>query len=298
MPSFAAFGLPLILGVAVILAATDVQLSGAELLRLALILACFAVYLTAMTAIGLFASCLVHRPATSFVLLLIFWSVTVTVLPKLSLVVAESVRPSPSFFQLQAEKAAISSDMLKRRNEGLGKWAQAYQEKHGERPAASQAGREASTLEYARTRKEGHAFTRPAWARLEERYRNRFNARADLAVALARFSPAFALKNATLLIAGTGMAPPQRFMAAHALHRIRFADWYGDTKTRDWLRRANPGKYGEYTWDVSDLPRLVPPEEWRTADLETALADLAVLAAWAMFFFAGAYVAMLRYDLR
>ena len=69
------------------------------------------------------------------------------------------------------------------------------------------------------------------------------------------------------------------------------------SKHRD-LQWANPEKYGEYKWDISDLPRFIYHTTWPDEDLKTALTDIAVLALWALILFLAAYVALLRYDLR
>ena len=64
------------------------------------------------------------------------------------------------------------------------------------------------------------------------------------------------------------------------------------------LRQANPAKYGPYKCDVSDLPPFRHVEAGAGEDLRTSLVDVGMLAVWGLVFFAGAYVAMLRYDFR
>ena len=96
VPALTAFGLPLLLGIAVILALPDVKITGLEWMRLILIFGSFGLYLSAFACAGLFASCLTHRSATSFVFLLTFWVATVVVIPRLGLITADAFRPAPT----------------------------------------------------------------------------------------------------------------------------------------------------------------------------------------------------------
>jgi hypothetical protein len=69
-------------------------------------------------------------------------------------------------------------------------------------------------------------------------------------------------------------------------------------KNRDTRRRANPQKYGEYEWDISDMPRFVYHDAPSSEEVQTAMVDVGLLAIWGLVLFLGACVAMLRYDLR
>ncbi len=128
IPTLSAFGLPLLLGVGVVLLAPGVQFTNLELARLGLILVTFGLYLTALVCVGLLASCLTQRTATSFVLLLAFWVVTVGVLPRLSLIVAEGIRPSPSVHEIQTEKLALRQADIKNWRELKDQWRDEHSE--------------------------------------------------------------------------------------------------------------------------------------------------------------------------
>ena len=64
------------------------------------------------------------------------------------------------------------------------------------------------------------------------------------------------------------------------------------------MQEAFPQKYGTYRWDVADIPRFAHQERFPESDLQKALVDMALLAGWALLFFAAANVAISRYDLR
>lgn len=297
IPTLIAFGLPLILGLAVMFAMPDVQFTHPELMRLGWVLAAFGLYLTAFICAGLFASSLTHRAATSFVVLLAFWVGTVVVLPRLSLIVAEGVRPAPSVREYQVEKARIQKERLEKHRELRRLWQEERSEP-GQEFWRTPEGREAYGLYFNEARGLADDFVTSQRTRLEEAFHNRYNARLALAVTLARFSPAFAVKNAAVRLAGTGLNRQQRFETAYDRHVERGNVWYREASTLDRLRGAHPEKYGERKWDVSDMPRFTYRETWPGEEVETALIDIGILAVWGLVFFAGAYVGILRYDVR
>jgi hypothetical protein len=90
----------------------------------------------------------------------------------------------------------------------------------------------------------------------------------------------------------------RRFLAVFERHWEGHQDWYARTKDRDMLSASYPAKYGKYQWDVSDLPRFTYRETWPAEDVQRAFVDIGALAVWGLIFFLGAYVAVLRYDLR
>ena len=299
LPLLAAFGLPLLLGVGIVLLMPQVHLAGVEMLRLGLILVACLLYLVVFACAGLLTSCLTQRAATSFVLLLAFWVVAVAVLPRLSLITADGIRPAPSVHGLQAQKAAVGAEAANWRQEQLRKWREARAKESGPEGSQGAGAREALQLYFSELRQQIRDRVDAKLARLDEAFRNRYRARLDLAILLGRLSPAFALNNATVCLAETGMDRHRRFAdATDFYYREAYRTWMARTKNRDRMRGANPKKYGEYKWDVSDMPGFTYQWVWPETSAQTALVDMGVMLVWAVMLFAGAYVAILRYDLR
>ncbi len=293
IPTLSAFGLPLILGIAAVIAMPDVQFTPPELMRLGFILIAFGFYLTAFLCVGILSSSVTHRAATSFVILLAFWVGSVVVLPRLSLIAAEGIRPAPSVHEYQAEKARISRERLEKHRELRREWGEAH-------PNAWETpeGREAYRFYFREARDVSHQFVAEQMTRLEETFRNRYNARLTLAVALARVSPAFALKNVTVRLAGTGLNRHRRFESALERHLKGDGEWYRQASLEYYLQYAHPEKYGEPTWDVSDRPRFTYRKVWPQGEVQESMVDVGILIVWGLVCFVGAYVAMLRYDVR
>lgn len=295
--TLSAFGVPLLLGVGVIFLLPDVQFQAPELMRMGLILTAFGLYLAAFTCAGVLGSSLTHRAATSFVILLFFWVGAVAVLPRIILIAADVFRPAPSTQRLQADLMALGQANNQKRYALENEWKQAYYTRTGKQWWETPDGREGYTLIRIKVRSEAQVRNRPEAERLEEAFRNRYNARLGLAVTLARFSPAFALNNAAVRLAGTGVDRHQRFLRVYNTARDRLTDWYWEEWVQASFYGADPQKY-KYVRDLSDVPRLVYQETWPDEDIQTALVDVAIVALWGLICFAGAYVALLRYDLR
>ncbi|OGG54968.1 MAG: hypothetical protein A3F84_27485 [Candidatus Handelsmanbacteria bacterium RIFCSPLOWO2_12_FULL_64_10] len=294
IPMHVAFGLPVLLGVGVLLLMPDVNLTNPELLRLGLILVTFGLYLTAFACAGLLASCLTHRAATSFVILLAFWTGSVIVLPRLSLIVADSLRPAISRHQYTMEIASIRRELGAENRSLRWKWRNEHPESAQGNPEAQ----EAYGVFYRKMSKELEERYKPRFDRLEQAFTNRYQNRLNLAVFLARLSPAFALKNATVRLSGAGVDRQQRFEGAYIRFNGVYLDWIWGALEDFYRRRFNEAKYGKYKWDVSGMPRFVYQETWTEEDVQIALVDVGILAVWGLALFAGAYVTMLRYDLR
>lgn len=298
IPTLASIFLPLLLGLAAVLMSPHAKFTELELIHLVLILLTIGTYLCVFTSAGIFASCLAGRSATAFVVLLSFWVATVIVLPRLSLIVADSVSPAPSFYNLITEKAVVAMADLEARYERHRNWQQDYQRVNGIEWHQTPEGREAYQLFFAQTRREARTHTFRQWERLDEAFQNRYNARLDLAMYLARLSPTFAFNNAVVRLAGVGWEPQHRFKVAGERFWKKYRAWFARTKTRDRLRLAHPAKYGEYVWDVSDMPRFIFHERSHSEDLRFALVDVGILALWGIMFFAGAFFTIQGYDVR
>ena len=297
VPTLAAYGIPLLLGLAVVLMLPDVALTGTELLRLFCMFAAFAVYLAAFICVGLFASSVTHRTATSFVLLLSFWAIGVIIVPRVSLIAAEGIRPAPSVQEYQAEKTLVAKLRLEKHRELRGKWEEG-RTRPGEEYWRTPEGREAFYVYYDSARVIADRHVEPRQKRLDEAFHNRYEARASLAVSLARFSPAFALRNAVLLLTGTGLGRQQRFDADYDRYFERRRAWYRQASILFFLRRMHPAKYGEPRWDIADMVRFTYRERWPPGDFIVILYDLGAIVLWGLAGFAGAYIAVRRYDPR
>jgi ABC-type transport system involved in multi-copper enzyme maturation permease subunit len=275
IPVLIAFGLPLMLGLAVLLILPGVQLTDMEIVRLAFICLAFVVYLGAFTCLGLFGSTVTYRASTSFVILLGFWVIAVVMVPRLSLIAADGLRPAISTYELEANKASVAKANMEKARSAIMNWEQAYGDSTGRPWYVSSEGHEAR-----------ERFQRWAWdelsgktsavqhAHLEREFLNRYDTRLELAVAMATLSPAFAFSDATGRLAGSGLERQRRFRAAFDAFREEYVEWYGRMSSKVTLQRTNPEKHGEFRWDISDMPRLLYRETWPDEEIQAAMVHM------------------------
>jgi ABC-type transport system involved in multi-copper enzyme maturation permease subunit len=293
-----AFGLPLLLGIATVLALPDIHLQRAELIRLGIIVAVTGVYLATLICAGLLASALTHRTATSFVLLLTFWVATVVVLPRLSLIVADAARSAPSVAEFEGRKRSAYWEEDRARSARCREWARDYEESTGQPYWASPEGWEAWYSELQETKRHQWKTMVTQRSRLQEAFRNRYDAWLGLAITMARFSPTFSLSNASIRLAGTGMDRHKRFLRFCEEFLDRQHMWTHETFLRGGRQRDHPGKYGSYRWDISDMPRLDYRDTWPREDIKAAAVDIAILVLWGIALLVGGFASMLRFDVR
>ena len=293
IPLMAAFGIPLLLGLSMLLLLPGFELAGPQWGRLALILVVFGGYLAVFLFAGILASSLTHSPGTSFVLLLVYWVVSVTLFPRLGLVLADTLRPAMSIHELQAQKEALRSEVLKQRRLKLDQWEREHLGWDTD-PEIRKA-RDAASNRFLR---EGWTEFGPSWRRLSETFNNRYQTRMQLLLVLGELSPTLALKRATFGLAGTGPEREQRFLRAFWQHMGLRSRWYRQAAARISQGQADPDRRGANRWHADDMPRFVYQEEWPSEQLLAVILDAGRLCLWSLLFFAGAYFSMVRYDIR
>ena len=219
--------------------------------------------------------------------------------PRLSLIAADGLRPAISTYELEANKASVTKANMEKARSAIMNWEHAYADSTGRPWYVSSEGQEAR-----------ERFQRWAWdelsgsasavqhAHLDREFWNRYDTRLELAVAMASLSPAFAFNDATSRLAGSGLERQRRFRAAFDEFREEYVEWYGRMSSRTSLQRSNPEKHGEYRWDIADMPRLLYREAWPEEEIQAAMVHTAVLVAWALVFLVGSYLGVFRYDVR
>jgi ABC-type transport system involved in multi-copper enzyme maturation permease subunit len=119
---FGVLAVAALLSLIVVASHPAVSLSGGDLIRVLLMLACSALYLCVFYTLALFVSVRTDKPAVSLMVLLQVWIVLVVLYPNLSVRVAEHVFPLPSDESVLAQRGAVSQRFqpeIGKANEGL-----------------------------------------------------------------------------------------------------------------------------------------------------------------------------------
>lgn len=294
-----AFGPPLLIGIAVVLVMPGVELTTVELERLGLILLTFGVYLAAASCLGLLASSLTTRPATSFVVVLASWVGAVVLVPSLSMTVAGDARPAMTYQEYRARLREITKNTNEEQHALMEDWEARMAREHGTEWLNSEEGRAA----YQQMQFDSWGILRaqkaPITRRLYEDYENRKAARKHLALTLGRASPAFSMRHAAILLAGTGADSHERFHGAvNAYIGMVENDWFLAEKERYSDDSRDPAKQHTRIWDISSMPIFSYRDTLPGDAVSDALVDVGLIAGWGLLCLGLSYVALLRYDCR
>ncbi|MCG7851090.1 MAG: ABC transporter permease, partial [Methanosarcinaceae archaeon] len=95
---------PFLLTLLILVSYPNISLSEEHWLRIGILFVQFLLYISVFFMLGMFVSSRTHRSAISFLVLLFIWVVFVTIIPKISVMVAAQLRPIPSTNDLTVQK--------------------------------------------------------------------------------------------------------------------------------------------------------------------------------------------------
>jgi ABC-type transport system involved in multi-copper enzyme maturation permease subunit len=258
----------------IVLSHSFIAFASGEWTRLLAFIGLSALTLTVFYAISLFVSVLVNRPSISLMILLQAWVFLIVIYPNLGVIAAENLTKLPSQEQLGGQKAAAFQPY------------EAEQKKIQE--AFSQAVRTGGDLS-----KELGVRNVEIWARraelehqVDEEFGRKLTAQTNLARAISSLSPAVLYDQAAERLGRTGLAEYERFM------REVYRCWQQDVE-RSKLRYSDIDAYKK----APPIDFRVPVETSAEALAATWL-DWLLLASFGLAFFALAYAAFLRKDVR
>ena len=289
----------------------ELGMSGDGWLRVAALFVVFGLYLSAFAGFGIWVSALTHRRITAFLALLALWMVWVFVLPNVGVGLARRLIPVESVYEIEKELDAIREEIKSSRRTEMRAFrfrpppelAQAWQDlmKRGKDvPAAerkatekwmNRAWREAYNTVRSKVDKAGDGVYFARVRRIQEEWRNRGRRQRQLAKALSALSPMSAATFASMDLARTGIAQHERIEDALGVHHAYLARFIQEKWPID----------GSLT-SAGDLTDFVPFEyhdvETVSESVSRNLVHILNLALLSILGFAGAYVAILKYDVR
>lgn len=290
------FLLPLLFGLAFMMGFFPEVLNdftGETWWRLLIIVCVYLLYLSVFFTVGLLVSSICHRSSTSFIVLLMFWVLFVAVIPGLSLTTAERMRPYESYTTLQTK---AFKEISEKRKELLAKfadqqmWARAIQE-----------GRMAQM--FAGIFEDQAKMQQEVMDKYNRQYERQQADQITLAETLSRaLSPTSAMSFAVHNLAGTGWARQEEYVKQLREFQNEFREYIlGELGSQEvqnpanfyeelFLKRSLDVKLDQVSFDFR--------EESLATVVSRSLWDIGMLALLSIVFFAAAFVAFLRYDLR
>jgi ABC-type transport system involved in multi-copper enzyme maturation permease subunit len=297
--SFLALAVPLLIPIllgCLLLPILGVSLESGAWIRLLTVIAAGLMYLGVFLTLSIFVSSVTEQSSSSFLLLLVIWIFAVLIVPRTAVFIAGRAVDVPSVDEVDFQKSTYLTQLW---GEDMKKMDEFRRSNPGS-PGESQEDRRRRFRAYMTQLADARTDKLDAFAqRLNEDRNNRDLSRQHLALGIARISPASVFTLAATNLAGTSLELKNRFDVAARAYRDAYARFMeektGSANSFWWMRPQN-----------DDAPEIDPYElpvfQYKEAPVSdyvtSALPDLALLLLFNLAFFAGAFVAFLRYDVR
>jgi len=282
----------------VLLPLMGVPMVGGDWARFGLVVLTGFLYFGVFLTLSVSVSALTQRSSSSFLVMLVVWIAAVLIIPRVSVLMAGRAVEVPSVDEVASQKARFATQLRDEYIDGLSQGSFSMADPGGD--PVKRLNEYMDSLTNVREAKMDE-FS----GRLNEDRRNRQEQQSRLAFSLARVSPTASLTTAISHLAGTSLALNEYFYGESQAYSSTFGE-FKRQKTgfnsgaslrviaiRDGEDREEPEPI-----DASEIPQF----EFRPQGISEALGesavDIGLLAFFNLLFFAGAFVAFSRYDLR
>jgi ABC-type transport system involved in multi-copper enzyme maturation permease subunit len=310
-----------ILGLVILLCFPMVHLAGSDWIRIGFMFIASLVFIAAMYNLGLLFSCLARRSAISLVLGLFLWIIFVVVIPNGSVYLATQVIPVEPEDKINEQITSLRREAQRestRERQRSGRSRMSGYSSRSDVPGGGfghgyvRSGSEA----FIHNQQINYSIGVPVqvkyadkYAEVEDDYLRGLFEQTRLADNISRTSPISLYENVMSALAGTDMASVRHFIDAVKAHRKDIIE-YMRSRTDNFasLSFFTPYKKEEMgpqrpttddapPLDLRDLPRFVYKPDI-VGTIHRVIPDLAFLILGNVLFFAMAFVAFLRYDVR
>ena len=264
-------------------------LQGEDWMRMGALMVVFAFYLMVFAAFGLWASALTHRRVTAFLGLLVLWAVWIFILPNLALDAAGRLTPAPSFYKLQKQDIGLRVEIGKKRQAE----SDAYWQRNAveDWDALPEARRRDLTMGSRKIQNKWDAAFYSRLGNLQTERRNQLRKQQRLTMALSAVSPLGAVSFVSMDLARTGHVQQERIEDALSVHLISLNQFVQD-KRRQSLSSFSGVDLTDFSWFTYQ------DNESFWECLSRNMLHILNLVLLAVLGFVGAYVAILKYDVR
>ncbi|RKX26599.1 MAG: hypothetical protein DRP45_03110 [Candidatus Zixiibacteriota bacterium] len=300
--SFIVLGVSLLSAVAIgslLLPLMGVPLAGEDWGRLALIVLTGLLYFGVFLTLSVFVSAMTQRSSSSFLWLLVIWIVSVLVIPRVSVLMAGRAVEVPSVDEMASQKARLSSQLRDEFIDGLGHFSTEGRDITGD-PTRFLMTFMDSLTDVRETKMQEFA------GRLNEDRFNRQREQQKLAFGLARISPAASLSLAISRLSRTSTELKNRFFEESMTYKESFGQFMKEktgSNAGGSMRIITVGGPSENAEEPKAIdPSELPVFRFAGASLTEAVnesaVDMGILVFFNLLFFAGAFAAFVRYDVR
>ena len=299
--SFLALVVPLLLAILLgflLLPLLGVPMTGDLWLRLGMIILSGLLYFGVFLTLSVFISAMTEKSSSSFLMLLVAWIFAVLIIPRTAVLLSGRAVEVPSMDQINFEKAQYEEQLWQEDRKKMDEFWRSNPPNQNEsrEQRMTQFRRFMSELGDERAEKE-----RVLFEQLNEDRRNREAVQQRLALNIARVSPAASFSLASADLAGTSLELKQRYQNSANAYQESYAKFISEKTgglSGGWWMRGGGADEDADPIDPYELPVYDYDEPETSEMISGALPDLGVLVLFNLIFFAGAFVAFLKYDVR
>jgi len=301
--AFLALGVPLLIPIlmgCLMLSLLGVPMSGSAWARLAMVMLAGYLYLGVFLTMSVFVSALTEKSSNSFLLLLVIWIFAVLIIPRTAVLVAGRAVDVPSIDKVNYDKGRFMAQLWQEDRKKM----QSYGEDNPMSPDGDmQKWREDFMAFMDELGEEREEKRSEFGGRLNEERRNREAVQQTVALRIARISPTSVFSLASANLAGTSLDLKHRYDDASIAYQEIYARFIRE-KTGSAgggfriMMRGGEEEEEPPPIDPYELPVFEYQEPSSSTLINEALLDIGLLLLFNVFFFVGAFVAFLRYDVR
>jgi len=297
--SFLALAVPLLIPVllgALLLIVMNIPMSPEDWIRFALVVCAGYLYFGVFLSLSLFVSSMTEKSSTSFLLLLVIWIFSVMIIPRTAVLLAGRAVDVPAVDELVSQKSRYSASLWQEHRKKLSDFR--APENTPMDKVMEQFQKYMSDLGAERTEKMD-AFSQ----RLNEQRSNAQAVQERFAFGLARISPSAVFSLLSTSISATGVHLKDEYKRQAGQYQQQYAEFMKEKTGRNpgggfIFRMTTDGDEEKKKINPGELPpfSFVQPPVGSALGLITM--DFGILALFNIVFFAGAFVAFLRFDPR
>lgn len=291
-PLLIAFGIGILLFLIM-----GVPMGSQEWLKLVLIILTGLLYVGAFLVLSVFISALTVRSSSSFLALLVIWITCVLIIPRSAVLLAGRAVSVPSVDEIMSQQNRLSSQLAGEKLDNLSSFRSTPGKPIDEQLAEFEKFQDSLTDDQDEK-------VRALTSRLEEERHNRQIQQQRLAFGLARLSPTASLTLSLTSLAATSLSLQSQYLASAREYQkslARFITEKTGTNAGGMFMKIKVGGEPEEEkkpLNPAELPVFSFRPESFSDSLTGALPDIGLLILFNLVFFAGAFVAFQRYDVR
>ncbi len=298
--SFLALAVPLLVPIllgALLLLAMGIPMAGSDWTRFALIVAAGYLYFGVFLSLSLFVSSATEKSSTSFLVLLVVWIFSVMIIPRTAVLLAGRAVDVPTVDQLVSQKSRYSASLWQEQRKTMADWrapSDTPMDKVFPEFEKFMAGIDAERTEKM------NAYGQ----RLNEERSNAQAVQERFAFGLARVSPSAVFSLLTTSVAATGVHLKDEYKLQALQYQKQYAEFFkgktGRNPSGSFMFRmtTDDDQKEKKKINTAEMPAFAFVQPPIAAALGPVIMDFGILALFNIVFFAGAFVAFLRFDAR